>query len=471
MATMAYDAPHSYTPGPAETARGRRPPYSEDAEQAVLSAMLTDQSAILRALEVVDDTMFYAERHRRIFRAMVSITERGGVVDPLTVSDELGRCGELESSGGKDYIGFLVDVVPIGAHVEDHARIVRAKADLRALIEHTQAALHDAYAGERPAADIAADLQRTVLPLSIDTSRAGFVAVKDDLWAVMEDIESAARGGRSARVIPTGYAEIDERIAGGFERGHFIVLAGVPGSAKTTVALNFALNVATADPPIGVAFVSAEMSRESLIKRSLSNLSQVPLASIRSGCLRDDEYARLSRGAACLSAARLWVDQAATPDIGSIMAKCRKEKADHPEIGLVIVDFIQLVQRKMDRDRRGRDENRSAELTAISYGLQGLAKELDVAVIATSQVDAAAIESRADKRPKLGEARWSQGMREAAHLFATVYRPRMYNPEAFDTIELDFQKGRDDPPFVARFDWNGQYMLMKSKPAARGAEP
>jgi replicative DNA helicase len=159
----------------------------------------------------------------------------------------------------------------------------------------------------------------------------------------------------------------------------------------------------------------------------------------------------------------LWTDETPTPNIGDIIAKCRARKAEHPEIGLVVVDFIQLVQNQIAGDRRMRDENRSAELSKISYALQALAKELDVAVIATCQVDAAAIEQRTDKRPKLGDARWSQGMREAAHLFATAYRPKMYDETAPDTIELSFLKCRDDSPFVATLDWRGAFMQIRSR--------
>jgi replicative DNA helicase len=278
----------------------------------------------------------------------------------------------------------------------------------------------------------------------------------------MEEIENAQAGQRSVRVVPTGYLEIDSNTCGGFERGHFVVLAGVPGSAKTGAALNIALSVARAEDPVGVLFVTAEMTRRQLIKRSLANLSQVELSRIRQGAMRDDDFPRLARGSGYFSTLPLWLDETPTPDIASIVAKCRAKKAEHPEIGLIVVDFIQLVQRQQEA-RRMRDDNRSAELTNISYTLGGLAKELDVVTIATSQVDGAAIEKRNDKRPQLGDARWSQGMREAAHLMATVYRPAMYDGSLPDTIELAFQKGRDDPPFSATFDWVGKHMLMRSR--------
>jgi replicative DNA helicase len=455
-------APQEFAPPlDPEGQQGRVPPFSDDAEEAVLCAVLNNDRALMTSLEVISADDFYRERNRRVFRAMVSLAERGSKADPVTLSNELQNRGELASSGGKDYIGFLVDAVPGSFNVEHHAAIVREKADLRRLIERSTTALAAAYEGRFTANAIAAELQRDVLTFATN-QRSGFVRVKEDLWSVMEEIEEAQAGKRSARVVPTGYVEIDSNTSGGFERGHFIVFAGVPGSAKTAVALNIALNVALAEQPVGVLFVSAEMTRRQLLKRSLASRSHVALASIRRGGMRDDDFPRLARGAGCLTNVPMWVDETPTPDIGSIVAKCRAKKAEFPEVGLIVVDFIQLVQRQQEA-RRMREDNRSAELTHISYTLQALAKELDVAVIATSQVDGAAIEKRNDKRPGLGDARWSQGMREAAHLMATVYRQAMYDSSLPDTIELAFQKGRDDPPFTALFDWSGKHMLMSSR--------
>jgi replicative DNA helicase len=459
MTATAYEfAP----PQDTEVGERRVPPHSVDAEGSVLSACLADERALMRALEVITADDFYRERHRRIFRAMIGLAERGAKIDPVTLCDALERSGELESSGGRNYVYIDLDgAIPTAANVEHHAAIVREKAALRRLIERSDAAVTAAYEGRLAASAIAAELQRDVLPFSTD-QRVGFVRVKEDLWSVMEEIENAQAGQRSVRVVPTGYLEIDSNTCGGFERGHFVVLAGVPGSAKTGAALNIALSVARAEDPVGVLFVTAEMTRRQLIKRSLANLSQVELSRIRQGAMRDDDFPRLARGSGYFATLPLWLDETPTPDIASIVAKCRAKKAEHPEIGLIVVDFIQLVQRQQEA-RRMRDDNRSAELTNISYTLGGLAKELDVVTIATSQVDGAAIEKRNDKRPQLGDARWSQGMREAAHLMATVYRPAMYDGSLPDTIELAFQKGRDDPPFSATFDWVGKHMLMRSR--------
>jgi replicative DNA helicase len=455
-------APFEMVPPP-DDAPSRVPPHDADAEVAVLSACIQEERALMRALELVDVSMFYRERNRRIFRALIGLAERGITIDPITLCDELERMGELTASGGREYVyRDLMDAIPTTANVEHHAAIVREKFELRRIITIAQAAADEAMSGKIIPSQIAASLQRDVLPLATDMRRQGFVRVKEDLWAVMEEIEAAGRGGLTHRIVPTGYWEIDTQTAGGFERGHFIVLAGVPGSAKTAIGLNIGLRMSSAETPTGVLFVSAEMTRFQALKRLLANIAHVELTKIRRGALDQDEWSRLTRANEVLSRMPFWTDETPTPDINAIIAKCRQQKAEHPEIGFVLVDFVQLVQRQQ-AERKMREENRSAELTHISYTLQALAKEIDVAVLATSQVDAAAIEKRPDKRPGLGDARWSQGMREAAHLFATVYRPAMYDGSARDVIELGFQKGRDDPPFRAVFDWHGHHMRMVSQ--------
>jgi replicative DNA helicase len=464
--------PSDYEIGDELPNAGKVPPHSDDTEVALLSAALEDERALLKALAIIDADSFYRESHRRIFAAMVRMLECAHKIDPVTLSQHLEDRGELASVGGREFIyGQITDAVPTTENVEYYARIVHEKAERRRLlviVANARAALMDSAI---PVRQIATDLQTTLVSSTLEPGRDGFVRIKEDLWAILQSIEADASGARAKNVVRTWYPEIDSKISGGFERGHFVVFAGVPGSAKTAAVLNIAINVATqGENPLGVAFVSAEMTRPQLIRRTLANIGRVPLTNLRSGKLQDHDWPRMARAGGILSPAPFWVDQTPTPGIEDVVAKCRSLKAEHPEIALIIVDFIQLVQRQM-ADRRMKEENRSAELTKISYALAGLSKELDVVTIATSQVDAAAIENRQDRRPRLGDARWSQGMREAANLFATVYRPQMYEKQLPDTLELAFQKGRDDPPFTAEFDFIGQYMVMTSRIGVSSSEP
>src|SRR5215208_199802 len=216
--------------------RDRRPPYSEDAEQAVLSAMLIDQDAVLRAVEHVNDTMFYAERHRRIFRAMVTITERGGVVDPLTLSEELSRRGELEASGGKDFIGFLVDAVPTAANVEYHAQIVREKAILRRLIEVSTTIVSEAFEGKSSATKLLDEAESKIFLVSQQQTKDGFTRIKELLWPTMERIEALQRGGKTVTGVASGFNDLDE-MTSGFQPADLIIVAARPSMGKTAFTL------------------------------------------------------------------------------------------------------------------------------------------------------------------------------------------------------------------------------------------
>src|SRR6185437_11232139 len=211
----------------------RRPPYSEDAEQAVLAAMMMDTDAVMRASEVVDDTMFYREAHRRIFRAMMALTERREVVDPLTLSDELGRRGELEASGGRDYVSFLIDAIPTAANVEYHAKIIREKALLRRLIEVSTGIVGEAFEGRTTAAELLDDAEHKILQLSQTRGGVEFTRIKELLWPTMERIEQLSKGGKNITGVPSGFSDLDD-ITSGFQPADLIIVAARPAMGKTS---------------------------------------------------------------------------------------------------------------------------------------------------------------------------------------------------------------------------------------------
>src|SRR3954471_14869956 len=223
--------------------RDRRPPYSEDAEIAVLAAMLIDQDAVLRAVETVTDDSFYAEKHRRLFRAMVSIAERGSVVDPLTLSEELGRRGELEASGGKEYIGFLVDAVPTAANIEYHAQIVREKSILRRLIEVSTSIVAEAFEGKITARELLDDAESRIFQVSEQQTKDGFTRIKQLIWPTMERIEALQRGGKTITGVASGFGELDE-MTSGFQPADLVIVAARPSMGKTAFTLNIAQHAA-----------------------------------------------------------------------------------------------------------------------------------------------------------------------------------------------------------------------------------
>lgn len=399
--------------------RDRRPPYSEDAEQAVISAMLIDQDAVLRAVEHVDDTMFYAERHRRIFRAMVAIAERGAVVDPLTLSDELQRRGELDAAGGKDYIGFLVDAVPTAANIEYHAAIVREKAVLRRLIEASTAIIADAFEGRVTANELLDEAESKIFQVSQQQIKDGFTRIKELLWPTMERIEALQRGGKTVTGVASGFTELDE-MTSGFQPADLIIVAARPSMGKTAFTLNIAQHAAI-EHNVPVAFFSLEMSKSSLVQRMLTSEARIDAQRLRKGLLRDDDFPRLARAAGILSSAPVWIDDTPGITLLEMRSKARRLKSDSG-IGMVVVDYLQLMQGPSN------SESRQQEVSQISRGLKALAKELNVPVVALSQLSRAPEQRTGDnKRPQLSDLRESGAIEQDADLIMFLYRQEFYD--------------------------------------------
>jgi replicative DNA helicase len=407
------------TSAPAPDAyRDRRAPWSEDAERAVIAAMLMDQDALLRATEHVVDSMFYREGHRRIFRAMVTISERGDVVDPLTLVEELNRRGELEAAGGKDYIGFLLDVVPTAANVEYHARIVQEKAILRGVIETCTSLITEAYEGRLLAADLLDEAEQRVFQLSQSRGTEGFTRIKQLMWPTMERIEALQRGGRSVTGVPSGFTDLDE-MTSGFQPSDLIIVAARPSMGKTALVLNIAQHVAI-EENTPVAVFSLEMSKESLVQRMLTAEARVDSQMLRKGKLRDDEYPRIAKAAGILSSAPIWIDDTPGVSLLEMRSKARRLKAE-TDVGLVIVDYLQLMTGPTGV------ENRQQEISQISRSLKALAKELHVPVVALSQLSRAPEQRTGEgKRPQLSDLRESGAIEQDAGLVMFIYRPEVY---------------------------------------------
>ncbi len=398
--------------------RDRRPPYSEDAEQAVLAAMLIDQDAVMRAVEVVDDSMFYAERHRRIFRAMISITERGSVVDPLTLADELSRKGDLEGAGGKDYIGFLVDAVPTAANVEYHAKIVKEKALLRRLIEVSTEIVGEAFNGSQTADELLDLAEQKIFQVAQQRTSEGFSRLKELLWPTMERLEAINASGESVTGVATGFTDLDD-LTSGFQPSDLIIVAARPSMGKTAFTLNIA-QYAAIEKEKKVAFFSLEMSKESLVQRMLTSEARIDAQKLRKGMLRDDDFPRLARAAGILTNAPIWIDDTAGITLLEMRSKARRLKADQG-LDMIIVDYLQLMQGPSN------SESRQQEVSQISRGLKALAKELSVPVVALSQLSRAPEQRTGDsKRPQLSDLRESGAIEQDADLIMFIYRPEVY---------------------------------------------
>jgi replicative DNA helicase len=380
--------------------------------------MLMDQDAILRAAEHVDDTMFYREQNRRMFRAMIAISERGEVVDPLTLAEELSRRGELEAGGGKERIGELIDAVPTSANVEYHAKIVKEKALQRRLIETCTALVSEAFEGKTTAAELLDDAEHRIFQVSQQRGMQGFTRIKELMWPTMERIEALQRGGKTITGVPSGFTDLDE-MTSGFQPADLVIVAARPSMGKTAFILNVA-QYAAIEQKTGVAIFSLEMSKESLVQRMLTAEARVDAQKLRKGMLRDDDFPRMARAAGILSSAPIWIDDAAGITLLEIRSKARRLKADS-DIGMVIVDYLQLVQGPASA------ESRQQEISQISRSFKMLAKELGVPVIALSQLSRAPEQRAGDHRPQLSDLRESGAIEQDADLVMFIYRQEVYD--------------------------------------------
>jgi replicative DNA helicase len=380
--------------------------------------MLMDGDAALRAVELVDDTMFYREGNRRIFRAMLALQERGDVIDPLTLSEELSRTGELQASGGKDYVAFLVDAVPTSANVEYHARIVREKALRRRLIEVSTAIVTEAFESALPAGELVDAAEHKIFEVNQSRGNEGFTRIKELLFPTMERLEELRTSGESITGVPSGFKDLDELTAG-FQKSDLIIVAARPSMGKTAFVLNIAQNAAL-DNNIPVAFFSLEMSKEQLVQRLLTSEGRVDAQRLRKGKLHDDEFIRLGRAAGTLMHAPIWIDDTPGITLLEMRSKARRLKVDN-DIGMIVVDYLQLMQGPSNT------ESRQQEISYISRSLKGLARELRVPVVALSQLSRAPEQRTGEnKRPQLSDLRESGAIEQDADLVMFIYRQEMY---------------------------------------------
>ena len=396
---------------------GRQAPWDGEAEQAVLGAMLLDQDAALRAAELVDDTMFYREGYRRIFRAMLHLTEQRIGLDPLTLRDELSRRGELEAAGGVDALAQLADAVPTAANLEFHARIIREKSILRKLIEASTTIIQDAYDARTPATELLDKAESRIFQVAQSRREEGFARMKEMLWPAMERIELLQKNAKAVTGVPTGFRKLDE-LTSGFQPSELIIIAARPSMGKTAFCLNIAAHAAI-EGQVGVAVFSLEMSKEALVQRLLCAEAGVDSQRVRTGHLRDEDFTKLARGAGVLGNANIWIDDTPSLTLLEMRSKARRLKADN-DVGMVIVDYLQLMRSPEYSD------NRVQEISDISRSLKALARELQLPVVALSQLSRASEQRGGERTPILSDLRDSGAIEQDADVVLFIHRPEMY---------------------------------------------
>jgi replicative DNA helicase len=436
---------------------GRQAPWSNEAEQAVLGAMLLDQDAALKAAELLDDTMFYREGHRLLFRAMQSLTERGDVIDPVTLREEMQRRGDLDRAGGMEYVAGLIDVVPTAANLDYHTRIVRDKAVLRRLVEAATEIIQDVYDGHGTSGEVLDNAEHRIFQVAQFRRAEEFTRLKELIWPTMERIELLQSGHGSVTGVPSGFVDLD-RLTAGFQRGDLVIIAARPSMGKTALVLNVVQHAAI-EHQVGVAIFSLEMSKDALVQRLLCSEGLVDAQRLRRGQLRDDDYPKLARAAGLLGTAPIWIDDSAMLTPLAMRSKARRLKVEH-DIGLVVVDYLQLMQGPTDV------ENRQQEISYISRTLKALAKELDVPVIALSQLSRAPEQRGGEhRRPQLSDLRESGAIEQDADVVCFIYRQEFYDgpvdPKSNESIEglaeLSVSKQRNGPTGIVKLYFKKEY--------------
>lgn len=430
----------------------RMPPQAVDVEQAVLGAMLIDQRAIGRALELLDEGCFYYSPHSRIFRAILALYERGEAVDQLTLAEELKRHSKLEEAGGVVYLARLATEVATGANIEHHARIVLEKSLSRKLIETASEVSEAAYEGRRNVQELVDWAEQRIFGLSERGMSDGFEALEHVMSATLEQIERAHNRVSTVSGVDTGFTDLND-LTSGFQPGDVIILAARPSVGKTALALTLARNAAV-DSDVGVAIFSLEMSKMQLAQRLLSAETRVDLHRLRTGRLSDEDWLHLTRNVGRLAQAPIYVDDTPGLSVLEARAKARRLQREHG-IGLVIIDYLQLMS------AHERVNSREQEISRISRGLKGMAKELNVPVLALSQLSRA-VEGRTDRRPQLSDLRESGSIEQDADVVMFIYRPEIYGLQGPDGASLEgiaeiiIGKQRNGPIGSVRLQWNAE---------------
>lgn len=415
----------------------RIPPQNLEAEQAVLGAILLDGEALITALERVSDEDFYRTAHQHIFAAMQELGSADEPVDLITLTAKLQDKQQLEDIGGVSYLSELANAVPTAANVDYYAQIVEEKSMLRRLIRTATQIVSNGYAGGEEVSDLLSEAERKILEISNRRAGNGFVSIRDVLMEVFERVEFLYNHKGGATGIPSGFTDLD-RMTSGFQRSDLIIVAARPSVGKTAFALNIAQNVGVRAKET-VAIFSLEMGAAQLVQRMICAEANVDATRMRTGFLEGDDWEKLTMAIGALSEANIYIDDSPSVTVTDIRAKCRRLKKEKG-LGMILIDYLQLIH------GRGKGDNRQQEVSEISRTLKGIARELDVPVIALSQLSRG-VEQRQDKRPMMSDLRESGSIEQDADIVAFLYRDDYYDKESEkkNIIEIIIAKQRNGP--------------------------
>jgi replicative DNA helicase len=434
----------------------RLPPQSAEAEQSLLGGLLIDNSGFERIGDVVTADDFYRREHRLIYNAIQALIEEGNPADVVTVSEFLEKTGELEATGGLSYIGTLANNTPSAANIAAYGAIVRENAILRELIRASSDISTVAYRPEgRRAAELLDFAEARVMEISEKGHRRGeFQPISRLLSLAVDRIDQLYRADSNITGVPSGFADLDD-MTSGLQPADLIIIAGRPSMGKTTLAMNIAENAAIGHK-VPVAVFSMEMPGSQLAMRMMASLGRINSHRVRTGKLTDDDWPRLTSAVTLLNEAPIFIDDTPGLSPNEVRARARRLKREHG-LGLVIVDYLQLMQ------SGEAIENRATEISAITRSLKGLAKELNVPLIAMSQLNRS-LESRTDKRPVMSDLRESGAIEQDADVILFIYRDEVYNEDSAEkgVAEVIIGKQRNGPTGKVRLTFLGEYTRFEN---------
>ncbi len=432
-----------------EDALRKVPPQNVDAEESVLGGILLDGNALDRVVEVMGVDDFYREAHRKIFRAMLSLSEKREPIDLITLTDSLRGRSELQDIGGASYLAELVDRVPSAANIANYARIVREKAVMRSLISVSNEISERCYGGQDDIEAFLDEAERLIFDVSEQRVRPAFYKVGDMIMDTVKTVEQLYERKELVTGVPTGFLDLD-RITAGLQPADLVIVAARPSMGKTALVLNIAQHVAL-QHEMGVGIYSLEMSREQLVLRMLCSEARVDNSKVRTGYLGERDFPRLAMAAGRLAEAPIFIDDTPAQNVLEMRAKSRRLKRE-ADIGLIIVDYLQLMRGLTAQ------ENRTQELSEISRSLKALAKELNVPILALSQLNRQ-VEQRADKRPVMSDIRESGSIEQDADVIMFIYRDEMYRSDSPEegTAEVIISKQRNGPTGTVRLAFRREY--------------
>lgn len=433
------------------------PPHSVEAEQSVLGGLMLESSALDKIADLITQDDFYRYEHRLIFRQIVRMSEQAKPVDVITVAESLEIAGELDKVGGLAYLGSLAQNVPSAANIRRYGEIVRERSIMRQLVEVGTDIADSAYNPTgRDAAQLLDEAEGKVFQIAEAGSRGkqGFMSMPPLLTQVVERIETLYGRENTSDVTgtPTGYTDLD-RMTSGLQPGDMVVVAGRPSMGKTAFSINIAENIAL-DSKLPVAIFSMEMGAAQLAMRMLGSVGKLNQHDLRSGKLQDDDWGRLTHALGRLNDAPIFIDESAALSSLELRARARRLHRQHGQLGLIVVDYLQL----MSSNAGKASENRATEISEISRALKGLAKELEVPVMALSQLNRS-LEQRPNKRPVMSDLRESGAIEQDADLILFIYRDEVYNSDSPDKgkAEIIIGKQRNGPIGKVELAFRGEY--------------